>query len=692
MRLLRTSIRSMRFLVLASAVCVLAACAAKPQMQAAEVVTGPYVFAYREVTGDYAGNAPVYEELRAGLQAHDINPRRAIGIFLDDPSVVPAAKLRSICGVIIEEEDWGRIKGLNGQFDIQHITRARRFMAEEKPEDDHQGGGKNIQWYPALAQCAKQQGFTPLNYFEIYEGARTFHIMTTSDPAPAYPRREGSPSDDRTSVCWPDPNWQTSSPEAQGMSSRLLAQSLDRLYGFVDPDVLDSFLITRHGKMILEISTPPNTPATRHEMHSVTKSVLGALVGIAVQKGYIKATNDRVLDFFPGEEIPNMSAQKRAMTVGNLLDMSSGLSFEESPRGSQTTAEARMVRSQDWGRFTLGLPVAAPPGTRFNYSNGDANLLSDVLSQATGMTALAFAKQELFGPLGITNVRWGSDPRGTTRGDGDLFLTPRDVAKIGYLFLRDGVWRGERLLPTGWASDIPESSVRTGVGAPYYSRLWWVDPTKTIYSACGAAGQFVIVIPGQDIVAVFTSKTPLTFDNYFEYYSFIELANELILPAVVSGGALPEDAEGRAALEERIRTISGERKVPVPPLPRTALRISGRSWSFDQNPMAVTTARLSMRAGEAVFDLRYGNTTISLPIGLDGVYRTSQWYDYGLTRTGASYASKGRWEDDHTFTFNWRALEGDLSGEFTLVFAGDRLDLTADYSDRFTWSCAIEGH
>lgn len=676
----------------ALAALLLEACTAAATMQVTETTTGPYSFVYREVTGDYSKNWPVFEELSAALREHGINPRRSIAFYLDDPVRVPSEKLRSVCGIIIEEEDWNKIEGLGQELRVQHVTRARRFVAEEKQNGAGPSGGAGIDWYPALSKYVGRKGFAPINYFEIRDGATTLHVMSTSDPAGVYPRFEVPGHDDPASgTVWPDPDWSVSTPEAQGMSSRLLLKSLDRLYAYSGPRVIDGLLITRHGSVVAEVSVAPNRPSMLHEAHSVTKSVIGALIGIAVRKGYIKSTKDRVMGYFTGESFADTDDRKRAMTIGDFLDMTSGLSFDEAPRSSDRTAEARMIRSRDWAGFTLGLPMAAGPGTRFNYSNGDTMVLSALLSQATGMTAMAFAQRELFGPLGIGNFRWASDPHGTTRGDGGLLLAPRDMAKLGYLFLRDGVWKGERLLPAGWTSGILSTSVRTGVGAPYYSRLWWVDPTRTIYSACGAAGQFVFVIPRADIVAVFTSKNPLTFDNYFEHYSFVELANELILPAVVSHGALPEDPEAFAALQARIRRFSTERKLPVPRPPSIAGRVSGRSWPLDPNPLGMESARLTMGVDEARLDLRFGRESLSLPVGLDGVYRTSKWTDYGLNGTGAFYSSIGRWENDRTFLIEWRALEGDLGGELELAFDADRVDLTLVFSDRFTWSFTIKG-
>ncbi len=679
--------------IIACAFCCLASCSTLPSTEAREATTGPYTFVYRLVTGDYARNAPVYAELSASLRERGIDAVRSIGIFLDDSTAVPAAKLRSVCGVIIEEKDWGKIEKLGRAFKIQHISRAMRVVAEcrlDGPPGSPQGSARG---YPAVSRYAAQKGYAPLSYFEIYGADKTLCVMSTIRPNDA-DAESGSPSDGvpRGPLAgaqvpgsdWPDPDWQVSTPEAQGMSSRVLVQSMDRLCAYFDLDVLDGFLITRHGRIVAEVSVAPNQPEMRHEVHSVTKSVLGALVGIAIKKGFIKSADDRVVGYFPGETFANMDDRKRSMTIGDLLNMTSGLRFEDSPD------EAMMARSPDWARFTLGLPMVARPGTRFNYSSGDPNILSAILTKTTGMNALAFARRELFGPLGITDVQWLEGPHGNTRGESGLFLTPRDMAKIGYLFLRDGVWKGERLLPAGWASGVCAGPTRTGLDAPFYCRLWWVDPGRSSYSACGSGGQFIIVLPQADIVAVVTAKEPLTFDRFFEHTNPFEYANDLILPAVESDGPLPQDVEALNALARRMRSFSVETKTPSPRLSQTAASVSGRLWLLTPNAMGLQSATLTMGPDAAVLDLRAGQATFSLPVGLDGVYRKSKRIDYGLG-VGGMYASKGRWENDRTFVADFRVLEGDHGGEIKLRFDGNQVFVTFVFSDPFVFSMTIPG-
>jgi CubicO group peptidase (beta-lactamase class C family) len=151
------------------------------------------------------------------------------------------------------------------------------------------------------------------------------------------------------------------------------------------------------------------------------------------------------------------------MTLGDLLDMRSGLEYRQYPLDDDCTTLVRMYLSPDWARFTLNQPMASRPGERFNYSEGDANVVSAILSKATGSSTLDFAERELFGPLGISNLYWQHDPSGNTAGDDGLYLRPRDLAKIGYLYLMDGVWKGRRILPPGWSRGILAGSVEPNI-------------------------------------------------------------------------------------------------------------------------------------------------------------------------------------------------------------------------------------
>jgi hypothetical protein len=193
----------------------------------------------------------------------------------------------------------------------------------------------------------------------------------------------------------------------------------------------------------------------------------------------------------------------------------------------------------------IDLPMAEVPGTRFEYCNGASFLLSAILQEQTGMNTLSFAKKYLFVPLGISDVRWPSNPQGITVGYSDLLMRPHDMAKIGYLYLNDGLWDGKRIISSQWT----KASTRKHIAAtqlPGYGYQWWIV-SPGIYTALGHKGQFIIVAPEKNMIAVFTSSL-----GPEDPYSPLGLLASYIIPAVKSPNPLPENPNGEKALKALI--------------------------------------------------------------------------------------------------------------------------------------------
>ena len=245
---------------------------------------------------------------------------------------------------------------------------------------------------------------------------------------------------------WPTDGWRTSTPEEQGMDSEQLAEMMDYLQG--SPGfTIHSLLIIRNGYIVTDATFYPFAQDSLHDLASATKSFMSTLIGIAIDKGYIESVEWPVLDFFPGRTVANLDANKEAMTLENLLTMRSG--FECSNQGAEST-DVQMEASPNWVQFTLDLPMATEPGTRYNYCNQNSLLLSAIIQETTGMSALAFAQEHLFGPLGVSDFIWPTGPQGNNRGWGDMKLAPHDMAKLGYLFLNQGLWDGQQVVSAAW--------------------------------------------------------------------------------------------------------------------------------------------------------------------------------------------------------------------------------------------------
>jgi CubicO group peptidase (beta-lactamase class C family) len=316
---------------------------------------------------------------------------------------------------------------------------------------------------------------------------------------------------------WPTKGWRTSTPEAQGMDSQKLAQML----AAIQQQHLNfhSVLVIRNGYIVSETYFPPYRQDTTHELYSCTKSFISTLIGIALDKGSIDRVDHHMVDFFPGRTFSNLDPQKEAMTLEDVLTMRSGLDWQEGD-----PAYAAMYRSPDWVKYVLDKPMAASPGSRFNYCSGCSHLLSAVLQQATGMNTRDFAGQYLFKPLGISNVKWETDSSGIPIGGWGLQLTPRDMAKLGYLYLRGGQWEGRQIVSSNWVDTATQKHTNTDSDLGY-GYQWWTYPSLAAYTALGRYGQTIFVVPAEDLVIVTTAQM----EDHTEIFKII---GGYILPTV----------------------------------------------------------------------------------------------------------------------------------------------------------------
>lgn len=332
--------------------------------------------------------------------------------------------------------------------------------------------------------------------------------FTPATPAPSAP---GDPY-------WPTEDWRSSSPEAGGMDG----QKLEEMQAAIRAKALalHSLLVIRHGYLVSETYYSGYKADTRHELYSCTKSFTSTLLGIALDKGLIQGLDQKVMDFFPARTFANPDPHKAAMTLEDLLTMRSGLDWHEGD-----AAYGAMVRSGDWVKYVLDEPMAGPPGSGFNYCSGCTHLLSAILQQRTGTGTLAFAQTNLFTPLGITDMNWEKDAQGTPVGGWGLQLTPREMAKLGYLFLRQGEWDGRQVVSASWVANATRQHTATD-GDLGYGYQWWTYPALDGYTALGRYGQTIFVIPKADLVIVTTAQV----ENHDDIFKLIE---NFIAPAVI---------------------------------------------------------------------------------------------------------------------------------------------------------------
>ena len=469
-------------------------------------------------------------------------------------------------------------------------------------------------------------------------------------------------------LVWPTVGWSLSTPEAEGMSSSALAALVD----LGSASAMDSLLVVRHGRIVAEAHYAPFGAGMKHALYSATKGVLGSLVGIAQARGQIERLDRPVLEALPERQAAHAEGSKRSMTIEHLLDMTSGLDWQE-PLGGVPQSLFQMERSPDWTAFALDRPMAQVPGAGFNYNSGNSQLLAAVLDRATGADALAFAQRELFAPLGITDVAWRRAPGGMPIGGYGLYLQPRDMAKIGLLHLRAGRWEDRQLLPVAWAQSIAASPVDMLMGntpAFRYGKGWWSIPSAKLTMAVGYLRQLIVVLPDIDVVVVATGRA---------HYRFGPLL-EAVGAAVRSDRPLPPDAAAQDLLAESIRRAATEPPAAVAGAPATAQQISGRSYSFGANRLGLRSLRLDLLPESPRVELVFEPLRPSAaprrfagPIGLDGTFRTTA--GSGDILADPPRAAKGRWTGERRFEFEARLLADGIVSTYTLDFGHTGVEL-----------------
>lgn len=324
---------------------------------------------------------------------------------------------------------------------------------------------------------------------------------------------------------WPTLDWETASLESQDMDPGRFLQMEQYLAGQTWAFALRSILVVRHGYIVYEnYMGVPDRETQRSNIYSCTKSVSSALIGIAINQGYL-SLNDHLVDIFSHLTIQNMDSRKEAITIEHLLSMTSGLPWDEwtYPYGNPNNDWDRMTTSSNWVEFVLNRPMDYSPGTHWVYNTGGSHLLSAIINQTTGVSTQAFAETNLFAPLGITDYYWSRDPQGNVNGGSSLQLCPRDMAKFGFLYLHNGTWDGQQILPASWVVASSTSQVIVD-SETEYGYQWWIHPTIDTYAAHGYLNQHIFVVPNQDMVVVFTARSSA--------FDVIHLLEDYILPSI----------------------------------------------------------------------------------------------------------------------------------------------------------------
>lgn len=449
-----------------------------------------------------------------------------------------------------------------------------------------------------------------------------------------------------------------SAPEAQGVSSAAVLAFVEAADAKVD--VMNSFMLVRHGQVVAEGWWAPYDAKSRHELYSLSKSFTSTAVGMAVADGKL-SIDDTVMSFFPDDTPKEPSANLKNMRVRDLLCMSTGHQAE--PALTPTAKDP-------WTKLFLASEVPHKPGTHFKYNTPATYMQSAVVQKVTGKPVLEYLKPRLFDPLGIEDPTWGTSPQGVSLGGYGLNVRTEDIAKFGQLYLQKGKWGDKQLIPAEWVAMATSKQTSNGSNPKsdwdqgYGFQFWRCR--NGAYRGDGAFGQYCIVLPEQDAVIAITSGTK-------DMQAVLNLVWDILLPGLKKE-ALPADDATAKKLKDKLARLS----VPVQKgdaKPAVLKDVSGKVYTFAANDQKVESLSL-------VFDDTGGGVTIVSK--MNGEERkmacgAGEW-KRGTMAVGppaTPAAASGAWTADDTYTAKVVLTETPFIATLTFRFADGKLEYEA---------------
>lgn len=458
-------------------------------------------------------------------------------------------------------------------------------------------------------------------------------------------------------------------PEAQGIASSAVLEFIDALDAL---DEIHSVMILRHGAVIAEGWWTPYGPQHPHMMYSLSKSFTSTAVGLAIHEGRF-SLDDRVVSFFPQDVPEEVSANLAAMQVRHLLSMSTGHAVDTMPS---------LVERSDgrWKRAFFEVPVAHPPGTHFLYNTGATYMLAAIVQKTTGQMLLDYLQPRLFEPLGIEHPTWFESPEGIHLGGTGLSIRTEDIARFGQLYLQNGVWQGEQIIPSAWVEEATTSKITHDREDSIdwiqgYGYQFW-RCRHDAYRGDGAFGQFCVVMPEQDAVVAITSAT-------MDMQTTLNRLWDILLPAM-QPDALTDYPTVNSKLNGRLASLSRPPVQGQPDSPTTA-DVSGRVYHFDANDYQFSTIRLDFVNAADLSDtactvtLTRNGKDVVIPCGF-GVWLLGQMPMFNEIERwvieAAPVVTSGAWTADDRFTLVMRYYETPFVQTLTCQFDGDTLTIT----------------
>ena len=337
-------------------------------------------------------------------------------------------------------------------------------------------------------------------------------------------------------ACSPDGNGATAGSSVsaqaatQGLDPALMRQAAleaERL------PRLHSLIVARHGAVLAEHRFRGPALDQPVNIKSASKSVISALVGIAIERDVLAGTEQKIAPILRADIPADADPRVREIDIGDLLSMQAGLERTSGPN------YGAWVSSPNWVRYALSRPFADEPGGRMLYSTGSSHLLSAVLTRASGRSTLALAREWLGVPLGISIPPWPADPQGIYFGGNEMLMSPRALLRFGELYRQDGIFEGRRILPAGWVEQSWQARTRSPWSGMEYGYGWFTERAGShdVHFAWGYGGQLVFVVPSLALTVVMTSD-PSPHPRAESHLPMLHsLLRDRIIPAAEKGAA-----------------------------------------------------------------------------------------------------------------------------------------------------------
>ena len=466
-------------------------------------------------------------------------------------------------------------------------------------------------------------------------------------------------------------------PESRGVSAAAVGRFIDACTA--GSYEMHSLIVARRGQIAARGWWAPYRADTAQSLYSLSKSFTSTAVGFAITAGKLKLS-DKVVDFFPDQLPPTVSAHLAALRIEHLLTMSVGQASDAAPL---------VTREQDWVKAFLALPIEFAPGSVFLYNSASTYMLSAILQKVTGEKLVDYLKPRLFDPLGLPAMRWSMCPRGINTGGWGLRATTESIARFGQFCLQKGQWNGHQLLPATWIEEATRFHIQQPPAAGQtleqakqasdwhqgYGYQFW-RCRHDAFRGDGAFGQFCLMLPKLDAVVAITSRT-------LDMQGLLNLVWEHLLPGL-HDAALPADA----AASNRLRTqLAGLNLPPPQGAAASPKHTPDTAYAIEANALGVQQLRVAFEAERCRLSFAVGERSHVIDCGI------GRWRDgetelpgtppeftelvgtYVSPKGPAKIAAAGAWKDADTFEMQWRYYETPHFDTVTLRFAGAAIEV-----------------